>query len=148
MDRKNKGLTMVELMVTLAIIAVVLAIAIPAYNTQVPRFRLNGAARKVMGDLMGARMNAVKLNTTVTVNFDGALNTYTVSYVNEDGDTVSETFNIQTHFPGVSIDADASVIFSSSGIRGTGSSASVTIENDADDKTININVAGIVKISD
>ena len=64
---KQSGVSLIEIMTVIGIMGIVASIAIPNYIGWLPKARLNGAARQVMGDLMAARMKAVSQNTTVTV---------------------------------------------------------------------------------
>jgi prepilin-type N-terminal cleavage/methylation domain len=134
--KHSKGFTMIELIVTLAVLAILVAIAIPTYNGLMPRYRLNGAARQVATDLMKARMQAVKLSTNVTVTF--TTTGYTIS-----GGSYSETFNIQSQYPGVSIPTTGGPQFHP---RGTAASTfTVTLTNSSGSKDIEVNIAGRVK---
>ena len=62
----ESGFTLIKLMVTIVVFAILATIAIPSFMSLLPGMRLNGAARQVMGDLMAARMNAVILNDLVS----------------------------------------------------------------------------------
>jgi prepilin-type N-terminal cleavage/methylation domain-containing protein len=76
--RKDSGFTLIELMVVIAIIAILSAIAIPSYFQWLPRHRVGSAARTVMSTLEFARINAIKTNADVTVIFDWANERLTV----------------------------------------------------------------------
>ena len=52
--KRESGFTLMEVMMVVAVIGILSAIAIPAFMKLLPGMRLNGAARMVMGDLMGA----------------------------------------------------------------------------------------------
>ena len=67
--KKESGFTLVEMIVVITVFFIVAAIAIPNFMSLLPGMRLNGAARQVMGDLMAARMNAVKENNEFKVFF-------------------------------------------------------------------------------
>lgn len=59
-----------ELMVVIAIIAVISAITIPNMIGWFPRYRLGGGARDILSTLQSARTRAVKDNANVVVLFD------------------------------------------------------------------------------
>ena len=66
---KNSGFTLMELMTTIAIIAVLAAIAIPNMIGWRSGTKLQGAVENVRGDLQWAKLKAVQENGTVTVLF-------------------------------------------------------------------------------
>jgi type IV fimbrial biogenesis protein FimT len=68
------GFTLLELIVTVAIISIIAAIAYPSMTELVNANRLAGGANEMVASLQLARMEAVRLNTTVTVcrSTDGA----------------------------------------------------------------------------
>lgn len=74
----NKGYTLTELMVTVAIIGIVAGIAIPSFTSYLPRLRLNGAARDLISDLRLARSLAVGQNKQHKLVFDVANETYKI----------------------------------------------------------------------
>lgn len=68
-------------MMVIAVAAALAAIAIPAFMSLLPGIRLNGAAGQMMGDLMGARMKAVKENNNFKVFY---LNNYQYRMLDDD----------------------------------------------------------------
>jgi prepilin-type N-terminal cleavage/methylation domain-containing protein len=73
MKRRANGLTLMELMVTVAILAILVALAMPSFNTFVARGRLSGAAEALAQDLQLAKSEALRRNADVTISFsDGA----------------------------------------------------------------------------
>lgn len=65
--RRSAGLTMIELMVTVAVLAILLAIAAPAFQTMIDNRRLTGAGDNLLADLRFAQSESVKRNAQVTV---------------------------------------------------------------------------------
>ena len=69
--QKSQGFTRIELMVTVAVLAVLLALATPSFSDFFQRYRLRGAADKVVNTLAAARAEAVMRNRDVAINFKG-----------------------------------------------------------------------------
>jgi type IV fimbrial biogenesis protein FimT len=76
--KENKGFTLMEVMIVIAIIAIITAIAIPNIFAYLPKHRLNQGAREVYSALQYARLRAVKEATNVVATFDTGADSYTV----------------------------------------------------------------------
>lgn len=63
----NGGFTLIELMVTVAIFAIIAAIAAPAMQAMVTAGRLSGASEELVTALQLARSEAIRRNAPVTV---------------------------------------------------------------------------------
>lgn len=81
--RKNSGFTAFELAVTLAIMVIIAAVALPPYLKWLRGHRLRGAVINMMADLEMAKIRAIRENSLVAVQF--CQDRYTI--FNEDGDT-------------------------------------------------------------
>ena len=68
--QKSSGFTLMELMVTIGIIAVASTIAVPNFMAWVPKFRLGSSARDVQSVIQGTRAQAIRDNTSYTVLFN------------------------------------------------------------------------------
>jgi prepilin-type N-terminal cleavage/methylation domain-containing protein len=69
MKRKARGLTLMELMVTVAILAILVALAMPSFNSFLAKGRLSGAAEALAQDLQLARSESLRRNADVTISF-------------------------------------------------------------------------------
>ena len=72
MVEKSPGFTVVELLVTIAIIALVSAIAVPHFIGWLPDYRLRAAAHDLFSNFQKAKLTAVKRNVNTTVCFHGS----------------------------------------------------------------------------
>lgn len=64
---KLKGFTLIEIMVTLVVFAIVTVLAVPNFRTFVQSNNITASANNLMGSLSLARSEAVKRNTTVSI---------------------------------------------------------------------------------
>lgn len=71
---RQHGFTLVELMVTIIVAAILLAIAIPTFFDSIDRARVVGAADNLLADLRYAQAEAMKTNAPVTVTFTAGAN--------------------------------------------------------------------------
>jgi prepilin-type N-terminal cleavage/methylation domain-containing protein len=65
----RRGFTMIELMVVVALVAILLAVAAPSFVSYLARQRVEGVASELGTDLQFARSEAVQRNTDVRVTF-------------------------------------------------------------------------------
>jgi type IV fimbrial biogenesis protein FimT len=61
---RSRGFTLIELMVTIAVAAILIAIAVPSFKTLTVSNALTTTANDMVGALNLARMEAIKLNAT------------------------------------------------------------------------------------
>jgi type IV fimbrial biogenesis protein FimT len=63
------GFTLIELMVTLTVVAILLTLAIPSFTGMIDKNRLKNAAETLYADLQFARAEAIKRNKKIRVSF-------------------------------------------------------------------------------
>lgn len=64
---RSRGFTLVELMVTVSVIALLAAIAVPGMTALINNSRINGQSEELVSSLQLARAEAVRRNARVTV---------------------------------------------------------------------------------
>lgn len=64
----QRGFTIIELMVTIAILGVLLSLAAPSFSTLIENQRAKSAAADLYASLVRARSEAVKRNTSMTLS--------------------------------------------------------------------------------
>lgn len=151
-DRKGVtgegGLTLIELMVTLAVLAILLAVTAPIFSQIRQVYNLRGAAREIFSELQKARMAAVMENNRYRFSLVDSYN-YKIHDDNDNdgaedaGETVT-TKNIQTDSPGVTLSATNTVTFIPNGTAST--YGTITLTNTSGSKSVVVSSAGRIRI--
>jgi type IV fimbrial biogenesis protein FimT len=136
-----------ELIIVMAILGILAAIAVPNMIGQMPKYRLKGAARQVMGDLMWARMEAVSQKNEFRVFF---VNNHAYKILDDDNNDGNadmgewtQTKDIRNGYHDVSMGFTANPIFFP---RGSASGGTVTLTNSSGSKKVKIHLTGRVKM--
>ena len=74
--KRDSGFTLVELMIVIAVSAIIVMFAVPGVLGWMPNYRLKGAANDLYSNLQWAKLNAVKENKEWAVVFDTANGQY------------------------------------------------------------------------
>ena len=64
---RNSGFTLTELMISLAIVAILLTLGVPSFRYLTNSYRISAEVNSLLGDLMYARAEAIKEGQNVTV---------------------------------------------------------------------------------
>lgn len=67
---KNRGMTLIEVAVTLAVVSIILGISLHSFVTAFPRIHLNSASRDLVSNLQKTKLEAMKRNLLCTVTFN------------------------------------------------------------------------------
>jgi type II secretion system protein H len=105
----QKGFTLVEVMIVVAIIGILTAIATPALLAWLPNVRLKAAARDLYSKMQRTRMEAIRTNGTRAIVFDPPTNSYLVcsssgadtNWSTIADNTVTETVDLSTYNSGI-----------------------------------------------
>ena len=65
--QKMKGFTLIELIITITVLAILTTIAVPSFNSLLNRQKLNASARELMSKLVEARTQALTIRQTTGV---------------------------------------------------------------------------------
>ncbi len=70
----RKGFTLLELLMSVAIMAILVVLSTPIFTTYIMQNRLKGAGESLYGDLFHARAEAIKQQKNITVVFQTGAN--------------------------------------------------------------------------
>ena len=100
---RRRGVTLIELVVVMAIIAIAAAFVAPNIGAWIPNYRLRGATRDVVSNLRLAQMKAISANREYQVSFNPGAGTYILQYRHTDGITWVDEGATQTLPSGILI---------------------------------------------
>jgi prepilin-type N-terminal cleavage/methylation domain-containing protein len=149
--KSQKGVSAIELMVTVAIIGIIGAIAIPSYQDYIARERLLGAAQAIYSQAILARRQAVSNNDTryfFVSDDSGDWCAYASSVSN--ATCASSDSPIYAHgrdYPGVTVSTGVNTAFVMPALTATSVSIPVTGSN-GDIRTISISDNQMVTVED
>jgi prepilin-type N-terminal cleavage/methylation domain-containing protein len=76
--KSQKGFTLVETFVVIAILVISVTVAVPQFQRMAQNGNLRAAAKDIMGDFANMRGRAMAENSSYAIVFDQANNSYTI----------------------------------------------------------------------
>lgn len=76
--KRNNGFTLMETMVTIAIIAILIAMSVPGIAIFMPNYRLKVAVQDIFSNMQSAKMEAIKSNSDYIITFYETSDSYTL----------------------------------------------------------------------
>ena len=146
----HHGFTIMELAIGMAVVGILAAVALPNIQPLMMKYRLNGATRQVMSDLMAARMKAVSQHRKFKVFFTDSQEYKICDDANGDNavdncEGSAHIQDLQMNYSGVSVSATNDPIFNATGTASGNST--ITLTNANGTKTISVFITGQVKIN-
>ncbi len=149
MNKRFGGFTLIEMMVVIAIIAVLSAIAVPNFLEYARNQRLSGAARQVYADLMNARQQSVTENKKIIVHY---VNNHQYQFVRDNdgsgnittGDDTLALRDIHPDYSDITFSWPSNAVFHP---NGTGNNMTITLTSSSTGKTkcVVISMAGRIR---
>jgi len=104
---RKDGFTLVELVITIAILGILVGIGVPAYVGFLPKYRVDAAVKALAAEVNLARTTAIAANKVHHMVFDIA-NNQIILYQDDDNNwstsnTIVKTVEMATDFPNVSL---------------------------------------------
>ncbi len=149
---RSSGVTLVELVVVLAIVAVSATLAAPGFSQMIANYRVRGAAESVLNGLNYARAEALRRNSAVTFALTPPGAGWTVSLVSPSTTLQSRSANDSPHTSVASTSAATSVTFLPNGLLQSGSQLSrVTVSSavpSTNSRRIDVFGGGLIRMCD
>ncbi len=154
--RRERGLTLLELMLALGIVAVLTTLALPSFGNIVARHRLKAAAENLSMDLAELRFEAARRSQALHVNFSTGTDwCYALATVSGCDCKVEQSCQIKTvrarNHPGVQLVAGQDLLFQAQtgvGLAGAFGIGSGAVLQGADGAQVRVGLTPLGRPSD
>jgi type IV fimbrial biogenesis protein FimT len=150
--RNSRGLTLVELMVAVAMLAVLGVMAGPPMGNMLARHRVQSAAAQIGADMGDTRHEATRRSSTVYVNFEGGsdwcyvITTDPAATCATENERVLKRVRAKQH-PGVTLSAAQPIVFDGASGMGPAVPALVQLTSARGDLvTVQVSLLGRAKV--
>ena len=147
-NKSQKGMTIFEMFVTLAVISLVVSMVMPGFNSYIKRMEVRNTLRTITGVLNTARFKAIMLNKRVKFCIEDKNIEDMVIRLKEkrDGDSKWKKFMEFSLEKKVSVTINSSPIFFPNG--NISPLCSILVDNEVSHYKITISIAGRIKITE
>lgn len=148
----ERGFTLLELMVVVAIIAISVTLAAPSFSQMIANYRVRSSAESIINGLSYARAEAVRRNSAVSFTLASGGSGWAVGQVSPSTTLQSRSNNDSPGTSVASSNASTSVTFLPTGQVQTGTQLRqidvTSITSGSDNRRINIFGGGLIRLCD
>ena len=135
----QRGFSLMEMMIVIAIVGVLAAIAMPAFSSWKERQAVSNAAGSLLTHLKQARNLAMAENRSVSITFSSSAYTFDADTTGSCGPCKDEVISYSQFSGSLSVSPTTTRTFSS---RGTANSGDMTLSASGNSKILTMNVLG------
>jgi len=140
--RNDSGFSVIELLVTIAILAILTTIAVPNFVSWIPKYRVKDAAQDLFSNVQLAKTEAIKRNQNCTVTFNTGPDNYQISLLNR-------TITLGDYGSGVkytAAPAPAAITFNPRGFANSAVNVTLTNAQNSVSYRVSILISGVVTV--
>jgi len=140
--RNDSGFSVIELIVTIAILAILTTIAVPNLVSWIPKYRVKDAAQDLFSNVQLAKTEAIKRNQNCTVTFNTAPDNYVIGLLNR-------TITLADYGSGVqytAAPAPTSITFNPRGFADSAVNVTLTNAQNSVSYRVSVLISGVVTV--
>lgn len=118
--RYCSGFTLIELLIVLSIFGILIAIAVPAFSSWIPEYRLKSAVRDLYSNMRLVKLAAIKRNTKCRLKYHSDPDGYTIADLKKDIKLADYGSDVRFEGPAGQTFAVSTITFNSRGLSNAG----------------------------